>query len=159
MDDLITNDYLLTFTEKAGLFCFVAGNDPSEFVEMQEKDIVVEALKCLCNIMYHSEKARALCAKSYIPEGLMGRLKTQYKEISFKEDIMLFDIKLLFILTALRRDIKMKIKNEYHGMDYLTSCLQELISEASISSEHEAAASHAGSGDHCLLNVSIFLTN
>lgn len=95
------------------------------------KEVIVEAVKCLCNITYNSEAARMYCAETDAAQSLVTRLRI-YKDIQFKDDIMLFDMKLLFILTALRQDIRLKVK-ELHGMDYLTSCLNELVLESSCS--------------------------
>ncbi|XP_038213394.1 synembryn-A [Zerene cesonia] len=129
VENLICERWMITLIEKAGLYNFI---DPSEDItenEMPSKEIAVEALKCLCNIAFNSEVARALCAHTSMAQGLVARLRS-YKEIPYKEDIIIFDMKLLFILTALRQDIRAKIKNELHGMDYLISCLGELVSES-----------------------------
>lgn len=138
--------------ERAGLYNFVSLDEESMVsLEIHEKDIAVEALKCLCNITYNSEVARALCAHTDIAQGLVARLRV-YKDIPFKDDIILFDMKILFILTALRQDIKAKIKEELHGMDYLTSCLNEIVQEAS--SDTENASGGSGDGGHqCFLPV------
>lgn len=125
---MICEKWIVTLIEKAGLFNFVDPEDTTD-VDMPVKEVVVEAMKCLCNIAFNSEVARALCAHTSIAQGLVARLRS-YKEIPFKDDIMLYDMKLLFILTALRQDIKAKIKDELHGMDYLISCLNELVLEA-----------------------------
>ncbi|XP_034825649.1 synembryn-A [Maniola hyperantus] len=129
LENLICEKWIITLIEKAGLFNFVDPDDTMD-VDMPLKEVVVEAMKCLCNIAFNSEVARALCAHTSIAQGLVARLRS-YKEIPFKDDIMLYDMKLLFILTALRQDIKVKIKDELHGMDYLISCLNELVLEAS----------------------------
>lgn len=152
LESLICEKWILTLIEMAGLFNFVDPDDTMD-VDMPIKEIVVEALKCLCNLAFNSEVARALCAHTSIAQGLVARLRS-YKEISFKEDIMLFDMKLLFILTALRNDIKIKIKDELHGMDYLISCLNELVIEASDNECDMAGSSAVVEGVHnCFLGV------
>lgn len=143
--------------ERAGLYNFVAVDEESMVsIEIPNKDVAVEALKCLCNITFNSEVARALCAHSSIAQGLVARLRV-YKEIPFKDEIILYDMKLIFILTALRHDIKSKIKNELHGMDYLTSCLNELLLEASNSEDISTSSGTNEKGPHFFLNVSGFL--
>lgn len=151
---MICEKWIVTLIEKAGLFNFV---DPEETadVDMPIKEVVVEALKCLCNIAFNSEVARALCAHTSIAQGLVARLRS-YKEIPFKDDIMLFDMKLLFILTALRQDIKSKIKEELHGMDYLISCLNELVIEATETQSEVAGSSNVIEDSHnCYLQVQL----
>lgn len=155
LENLICEKWILTLIEMAGLFNFVDPDDTVD-VDMPIKEVVVEALKCLCNIAFNSEVARALCAHTSIAQGLVARLRS-YKEISFKEDIMLFDMKLLFILTALRHDIKSKIKDELHGMDYLISCLNELVIEATDSSESDVAGSSVEGVHNCFLKVILFM--
>ncbi|CAH0717273.1 unnamed protein product, partial [Brenthis ino] len=150
LESLICEKWILMLIEMAGLFNFVDPDDTMD-VDMPIKEIVVEALKCLCNIAFNSEVSRALCAHTSIAQGLVARLRS-YKEISFKEDIMLYDMKLLFILTALRNDIKIKIKDELHGMDYLISCLNELVIEASDNECDIAGSSAVVEGVHnCFL--------
>nr|XP_026491350.1 synembryn-A [Vanessa tameamea] len=150
LESLICEKWIITLIEKAGLFNFVDPEDTMD-VDMPMKEVVVEALKCLCNIAFNSEVARALCAHTSIAQGLVARLRS-YKEISFKDEIMLFDMKLLFILTALRQDIKAKIKNDLHGMDYLISCLNELVVEATEPQMEVAGVSDVIEGSHnCFL--------
>ncbi|XP_041972858.1 synembryn-A [Aricia agestis] len=132
LDNIICEKWVTVLIDKAGLYNFMEIGDGSMDVDMPQKEIVVEALKCLCNLAFNSEAARALCAQTSIAKGLVARLRS-YKEIPFKDDIMLYDMKLIFILTALRNDIKLKIKEELHGMDYLISCLNELVFEATAS--------------------------
>ncbi|XP_073963372.1 chaperone Ric-8A-like [Choristoneura fumiferana] len=138
LENLICEKWITTLIERAGLYNFVGINEESMApLELPQKEIAIEALKCLCNVAFNSEVARALCAHTSIAQGLIARLRI-YKDIPFKEEIMLFDIKLLFILTALRQDIKMKIKDELHGMDYLICCLNEQLKEATPSGENSA---------------------
>ncbi|KAJ0179253.1 hypothetical protein K1T71_004965 [Dendrolimus kikuchii] len=130
LESLICEKWITTLIEKAGLYNFIdSGEDPSTSVELLDKEVAVEALKCLCNITYHSEVARAICAHTSISQGLIARFKI-YKEIPFKYEIMLFDMKVLFILTALRQDIRAKIKNILNGMDCLINCLNDILLEA-----------------------------
>ncbi|KAJ2950722.1 hypothetical protein O0L34_g8984 [Tuta absoluta] len=135
LENLICEKWITVLIERAGLYNFVSIDDESMVsVELPDKDVAMEALKCLCNLAFNSEVARALCAHTSIAQGLVARLRL-YKEIPFKDDIMLYDMKLLFILTALRHDVKAKIKDELHGMDYLISCLNELLLEAALNQE------------------------
>lgn len=127
-------------------------------INILNKDVAIEAVKCLCNIAFNSEVARALCAHTSIAQGLVARMRV-YKDIPFKEDIMLYDMKLLFILTALRRDIKLKIRCELHGMDYLVSCLKELLLEASRTESEGATSGLVEGGPHYFLNVRIIFVN
>ncbi|CAG9791886.1 unnamed protein product [Diatraea saccharalis] len=130
LDKLFCEKWIYTLVEKAGLYEYVeleSGSLP--LADMPRKEITLEALKCLCNSAFNSEEARNLCANTSIAQALIGRLRV-YKDVPFKDEIMLYDMKLLFILTAFRPDIKRKVYCELHGMDYLISCLNELLKEA-----------------------------
>lgn len=144
---LICEKWITVLIDRGGLYNFVGieeGTSPA--LIMPKTEIVLESLKCLCNITFNSEVARALCAHTSIAQGLIARLRV-YKDIPCKYEIMLFDMKLLFILTALRHDIKAKIKDELHGMDYLTSGLKELLMEATPQRpDGEAASASSGAG-------------
>lgn len=159
LESLICEKWITVLIERAGLYNFECVDEESMVpIDLSQKDVAVEALKCLCNLAFNSEVARALCAYTSIAQGLVARLRV-YKYIPFKDEIMLFDMKLLFILTALRQDIKTKIKDELHGMEYLISCLNELLLEASSRDEHfEAAASNVQGGVHCMFCVSYILS-
>ncbi|CAK1551698.1 unnamed protein product [Leptosia nina] len=129
VENLVCERWMITLIEKAGLYNFIDISEDVTDNVIPGKEIAVEAMKCLCNVAFNSEVARALCAHTSIGQGLVARLRS-YNEIPYKEDIMLFDMKLLFILTALRQDIRCKIKNELHGMVYLINCLNDLVLEA-----------------------------
>lgn len=149
VENLICEKWMITLIEKAGLYNFIDASVEAK-EHLPNKDIAVEALKCLCNVAFNSEVARALCAHTSIAEGLVARLRS-YSEIPYKEDIILFDMKLLFILTALRQDIRAKIKNELHGMIYLISCLNDLVLEAT---EQRFEATNIGKQQQVVLSVS-----
>ncbi|KAM3968093.1 ric8 guanine nucleotide exchange factor A [Aphomia sociella] len=154
LESLLCEKWITVLIERAGLYSFMQLEDESLVpIELAQKEVTVEALKCLCNLAFNSEMARVLCANSNIAQGLVARLRL-YKDIPFKDDIMLYDMKLLFILTALRHDIKAKIKDELHGMDYLISCLNELILEASAISQdlESSASSDMIENSCCMLN-------
>lgn len=154
LDNLITEKWITVLIERAGLYNFEALDEESAvpIMNIPNKDVAMEALKCLCNIAFNSEVARALCAHTSIAQGLVTRMRA-YKDIPFKEDIMPYDMKLLFILTALRRDIKLKIRCELHGVDYLVSCLKELLLEASRTESVGATYGLGEGGPHYFLNV------
>lgn len=128
IDKVICENWMAVLIERAGLFDFGEIEEES-MIHYPDDNINVEAVKCLCNLAYNSEKARELCARLGVAKGLMARLKF-FKDSSYKVDLMLYDLKLLFILTILRSDVKNMVKDELHGMDYLTSILQELIEQS-----------------------------
>lgn len=154
MESLICEKWIITLIERAGLYNFFEPKDDTTLpIEVPDKEVVVESLKCLCNITFNSEVARALCAHTSIAQGLISRFK-MYKEIPFKYDIMLFDMKLLFILTALRHDIKLKIKDELNGMDCLVNCLNDILLEA-ISQSKDLCTNEHDSNNEGIANLEV----
>ncbi|XP_026765170.1 synembryn-A [Galleria mellonella] len=152
LETLLCEKWIAVLIERAGFYNVMSpGLESVVPIDLAQKEVTVEALKCLCNLAFNSEVARALCAHTNIAQVLVARLRI-YRDIPFKDDIMLFDMKLLFILTALRHDIKTKIKDELHGMDYLISCLNEIILEASPNlQELKATAGSDMERTHCIL--------
>ncbi|CAH0397283.1 unnamed protein product [Chilo suppressalis] len=140
LDQLFCEKWINILVEKAGLYNYVDFEDISEqSKDLLKKEIALEALKCLCNSTFNSEVARSLCAHTSVAQALIGRLRV-YKDVPYKDEIMLYDMKLLFILTAFRPDIKKKVNCELHGMDYLISCLNELLKEAMLVTDDTSEA-------------------
>lgn len=152
---MITEKWITILIERAGLYNFEGLDEETmvPIINIPDKDVAMEALKCLCNIAFNSNVARDFCAHTSIAQGLVARMRV-YKDIPFKEDIMLYDMKLLFILTALRSDIKLKIRSELHGMDHLVSCLKELLLDSSRTENVGATSGLVEGGPHYFLNVS-----
>lgn len=67
--------------------------------------VIVEGLKCLCNVVYNCQTAQELCCSNKTVDCIILRLRT-YFEQNIEYLIKYFDIKLLFILTALNKEIR-----------------------------------------------------
>ncbi|XP_026746958.1 synembryn-A isoform X2 [Trichoplusia ni] len=128
IEDMICERWVVLLIERSGLLNFeTVAEDSLVPLNAQTLDTAEEALKCLCNITFHSEKARAYCANTLIVEGLIARMQ-HYNNMPLREGCMLYDMKLLFILTALRQDIKTKVK-ELDGMEHLTDLLYKMLTD------------------------------
>lgn len=73
--------------------------------EVNKTDLTVAALKVLCNLVYNSSVAATYVAKSHAAEGILLRLR-MYREGEISSSIKLFDIKLLFLITALCPEVR-----------------------------------------------------
>nr|XP_023397982.1 synembryn-A [Loxodonta africana] len=102
----------------AGIFVS-EGPDP-EFPDM---DIVLEALKCLCNLVLSSPAAQALAAQACLVVRLSERVRLSGQR-SFPHDVQFFDLRLLFLLTALRTDVRQQLFRELQGVRLLTHALE-----------------------------------
>nr|XP_016849230.1 PREDICTED: synembryn-A isoform X1 [Anolis carolinensis]XP_016849233.1 PREDICTED: synembryn-A isoform X1 [Anolis carolinensis] len=102
-----------------------AGIDYTEerIVEVPDLDVILEALKCLCNIVFSSRDAQELSSEARIVVGLTDRIKL-YNERNFPHDIKFFDLRLLFLLTALRLDIRQQLAQELRGISLMADTLE-----------------------------------
>ncbi|XP_042202446.1 synembryn-A isoform X1 [Callorhinchus milii] len=94
--------------------------------EMPDLDVIVEALKCLCNIVFNSCVAQEVCAETRLVLGLADRLKL-YNEKNLTHDIKFFDLRLLFLFTALRVDIRKQLAHELRGVSLLADALESTL--------------------------------
>lgn len=90
--------------------------------------VSVEALKCMCNMVFQSEKCQAMCLKNAAIEGIVKRLRT-YKDHNVEYDLQYFDMKLLFIITGLNPNVRPKLRDDFHGLTYLVETLDLIMRE------------------------------
>uniref|UniRef100_A0A182X0H7 Synembryn n=1 Tax=Anopheles quadriannulatus TaxID=34691 RepID=A0A182X0H7_ANOQN len=98
------------------------------------EEVQVEALKCLSNMIFQSTKCQEMCLTNASTEGIIRRVK-MYKEAPYGYDIKYFDMKLLFLLTAINCDIRAKVRDQLHGLVYLVETLDLFMSQAAIFKE------------------------
>uniref|UniRef100_A0A2K6PHM1 Synembryn n=1 Tax=Rhinopithecus roxellana TaxID=61622 RepID=A0A2K6PHM1_RHIRO len=88
-----------------------------------DMDVVLESLKCLCNLVLSSPVAQMLAAEARLVVKLTERVGL-YRERSFPHDVQFFDLRLLFLLTALRTDVRQQLFQELKGVHLLTDTLE-----------------------------------
>ncbi|XP_030862167.1 chaperone Ric-8A isoform X3 [Gorilla gorilla gorilla] len=91
--------------------------------ESADMDVVLESLKCLCNLVLSSPVAQMLAAEARLVVRLTERVGL-YRERSFPHDVQFFDLRLLFLLTALRTDVRQQLFQELKGVRLLTDTLE-----------------------------------
>ncbi|XP_075784479.1 chaperone Ric-8A isoform X2 [Pelodiscus sinensis] len=115
------------FTTREGLQTLArhAGIDYSEELirEVPDLDVILEALKCLCNIVFSSPRAQELTAEARLVVGLTERIKL-YNEKNLSHEVKFFDLRLVFLLTALRVDIRQQLAQELRGISLMTDTLE-----------------------------------
>ncbi|XP_055308539.1 synembryn-like [Sitodiplosis mosellana] len=96
--------------------------------DINDSAIVVEALKCLYNLVYESNNCRIICLKSEAINGIVRRLRTYistsisiYRDKNLTWDMQYFDMKLLFLITAIDPDGRTKVRDDQNGLICLTS--------------------------------------
>ncbi|KAM4747407.1 chaperone Ric-8B [Rhinophrynus dorsalis] len=88
--------------------------------------VVVEALKCLCNIVFNSPEAQRLSLELNLAALLCSLLK-KCKDRRTVNDIRCFNLRLLFLLTLLHTDIRSQLKQELQGLPLLTQTLESIL--------------------------------
>ncbi|KAK8720626.1 hypothetical protein OTU49_013194 [Cherax quadricarinatus] len=97
-------------------------------------DVVIEAQKCLSNLVYNSSSIQRMCCNNSCVPGLMCRLKT-FRDPELPHIVKYFDMRLLFLLTAFCGDIRPQLRSEYHGLTYLIEILDLSLKTAQEESE------------------------
>lgn len=97
--------------------------------------VMLEAQKCLCNLIFNSATAQRMCCNSSCIEGIIMRLKT-YRDPDIPYEVKFFDMRMLFLLTALCADIRPRLQHELHGITYLMEVL-DLILKMSAENDNE----------------------
>lgn len=67
-----------------------------------------------------------MCLRNAAVEGIVNRLKT-YKDKMTEYEIYYFDMKLLFLITALNPNVRTKVRDDYHGLIYLVETLDLIV--------------------------------
>ena len=86
--------------------------------------MVVEALKCLCNVVFNSVAAQQVGAEVQLARGLCSRLQTAR---AGRHEVGLFSLRLLFLLSALRPDVRGGLCRELHAVRLLTEVLERTL--------------------------------
>ncbi|KAI7802232.1 synembryn-B [Triplophysa rosa] len=103
------------------------GDDGEPFEDAQsgeEERVVVEALKCLCNVVFNSVAAQQVGADVQLAEGLCARL---HSLSSAHHEVGLFSLRLLFLLSALRTDVRCTLRKEAGALRLLTDVLERTL--------------------------------
>ncbi|XP_066504984.1 synembryn-A isoform X2 [Hoplias malabaricus] len=94
--------------------------------EMPDAEAVVEALKCLCNLVFNSADAQEVAAQLQLLRVVTERLK-QCREPQWSHEVRFFDLRLTFLLTALRVDLRTQLARELRGAALLTEALDATL--------------------------------
>ncbi|KAJ8343251.1 hypothetical protein SKAU_G00305800 [Synaphobranchus kaupii] len=116
-----TRPAVQTLSRHAGI---APGDGPTP--EIPDLDVTVEALKCLCNIVFNSPAAQEVGAELRLIGGLAERLK-QCQERHWSHEVRFFDLRLTFLFTALRVDVRTQLAQELHGVGLLANVLDATL--------------------------------
>ncbi|XP_077423971.1 chaperone Ric-8B [Vanacampus margaritifer] len=125
-----TRDGMLTLARMARLGTGETAGDgqdppqPSAPVAEEERVVVVEALKCLCNVVYNSAAAQQVSVDVKLAHGLCASLHTA---AAWHHEVGLFTLRLLFLLSALRSDLRGELRKERQVVKLLAEVLEHTL--------------------------------
>ncbi|XP_064416543.1 synembryn-A isoform X2 [Latimeria chalumnae] len=125
----ITKEAMRTLARHAGIHRSEGGEGEGEVLQQwdtPDSERVVEALKCLCNIVYNSLVAQDAAVELRLVEGLVERLKL-YNEANLPHNSKFYDLRLLFLLTALKVELRRLLARELRGISLLTDALENTL--------------------------------
>ncbi|XP_055947522.1 synembryn-A-like isoform X2 [Argiope bruennichi] len=127
LDQLFTRENLGTLVNLAGL---VAEEEEiaNHCTSVSDPRVIIEAQKCLCNLIYNCSLAQKTCSNNGCVEGILLRLRT-YKDPNLPHEIKFFDMRMLFLLTALCAEIRPKVRDQLHGLTYLMEVLDLILKD------------------------------
>lgn len=127
LDELFSVQKIKTLINLAGLV-----TEEAEIVNqvnaINDSRIMVEAQKCLCNLIYNSRSVQKMCCTNGCVKGIMLRLRI-YKDPGLPHEVKFFDMRMLFLLTALCADTRPKLRSQLHGLTYLMEVLDLILKD------------------------------
>lgn len=91
-----------------------------------EVQVVVEAQKTLCNLIFNNSVIQRLCCHNSTIDGILLRMR-MYKDPNLPLEVKYYDMRMLFLLTALCRDLRPRIREEFHGLVYLMEAVDLVV--------------------------------
>ncbi|KAK0084809.1 hypothetical protein PV325_006414 [Microctonus aethiopoides] len=118
LDSLITDERLNIVISKANL---------SSSVTYYSNDVILEALKLICNLIYNSTSVQIQILKTLCLSNLVKRLSTYNASTPY--DLKLFDVRILFLVTAFNITSRNLLKYELMIDDHLINILENLFNK------------------------------
>ncbi|XP_018610426.1 chaperone Ric-8B isoform X2 [Scleropages formosus] len=128
LSPVATREGMLVLAGLAGLVVAEEmGDTPGEQQREDEdgkEEVSVEALKCLCNVVFNSTAAQQVAVDIQLAGGLCRRLQVTHTSC---HEVGLFSLRLLFLLSALQPDLRVTLRQEQRAMSLLTSVLEKTL--------------------------------
>ncbi|XP_061750229.1 synembryn-B [Nerophis ophidion] len=126
---IATRDGVLTLARMARLNAGeMAGDEqgrPEESTQSEEEEsVVVEALKCLSNVVYNSPAAQQVSVDVKLAHGLCAKLRASS---ACPHEVGLFTLRILFLLSALKADLSEQLRKEGQAVKLLTEVLERTL--------------------------------
>ncbi|KAK5867972.1 hypothetical protein PBY51_012423 [Eleginops maclovinus] len=106
--------------------CNEEGKENSPPSENADQEVITEALKSICNLLLHNETGQVVAADLQLIKGVAERLKQCHDPI-WNHEVRFFDLRLTFLLTALRVEVRAQLVQELHGISLLGNQLEATL--------------------------------
>ncbi|XP_038044338.1 synembryn-A-like [Patiria miniata] len=117
--------HLYQLAQKDGILLLMKLAGLEEKPTKRSDQVIIEAEKCLCNLVYNSSQVQTMCQDSKCVKYLMNRVRLYpSSEPQISTDIKFFDMRLLFLMTALCPKTRSFVRKEYNGIELLTQVLE-----------------------------------
>lgn len=126
LDDVVDAAFLDTLLHHAGI---AVENSTRGNGHERNTEVILEALRCLSNIYLQCSRGQNFALENQTIPGIMEQMK-KYKEFAVPPQVIGFDMKLLFLVTALRPEARTVVSVEYRGLSRLTDLLQMVLDMA-----------------------------
>ena len=126
LGDMINDQSCLTFLKLAALYS--DGENPDVDIVISKSVVVIEALKCVCNLVYQDAEFREYTIKYKCAEAVCLRL-AWFTNTDLPRDVKFFDLRLLFVLTALEANER-STALRCNAVELLTTALDHIITGA-----------------------------
>lgn len=96
-----------------------------------QAEVIAEALKCLCNLVYQSPDCRRQCLRQHALDGVVKRLGiASASSRYYPSTLEYYDMKLLFLLTALEQAARTRLQIDLNGLTYMTKWLDDKLADS-----------------------------
>ncbi|XP_017099622.2 synembryn [Drosophila bipectinata] len=108
--------------------------DTQQEPSQDQSEVIAEALKCLCNLVYQSSDCRRQCLRQHCLDAILKRVASSMRHPSTLE---YYDMKLLFLLTALEPAARSRLQIDLNGLTYMTKWLDDKLGEDAAAGSEE----------------------
>lgn len=122
LGEMISENSCRIFLKLAGL---VPATQLDADTVVNESVVVIEGLKCVCNLVFQNAEFREYTIKYDCTEAVCIRL-TWFERSDLPRDVKFFDLRLLFVLTALEANERITALHA-NAVEFLTVALDQVV--------------------------------
>jgi hypothetical protein len=90
-------------------------------------DVVIEAVKCLCNVLLNHKNSVSVYGKDLQLLDMIAKRLKYYSEIPLSYELVYFDLRLLFILTACDDNLRRIFRDQFIGLSIMTNVIERTL--------------------------------